>query len=199
MMFSSSPLGRTLVFVFMVAFGVVLDARALTPADLQRLLIPNSKAAVNFEEVRESPWLAAPIVSKGSMQVTPDGLEKRVESPKRETWRLLADRVEWQSADGRVNQIAYARAPALGALAGVMRRVIAGDLAGLQKDFDVQLAGDERAWRARLVPRDPQIRGQLESIEVQGTGGAIQVLVVVDRQGEKTTTRLQPRAPASHN
>ena len=193
----SSFFTRTLIVAFI--FGATLDAAALTPAELQRLLTPNAGATVNFEEVRESPWLAAPIVSKGSMQVTANGLEKRVESPKRETWRLLADRVEWQSADGRVNQIPYARAPALGALAGVMRRVIAGDVAGLQKDFDVQLAGDERAWRAQLVARDAQVRSQLESIEVQGTGGAIQVLVVVDHQGEKTTTRLQPRTPASHN
>jgi hypothetical protein len=188
---------RTLVFA--ILFGFAHEAWAITPAELQRLIVPNARAAVNFDEVRESPWLAAPVVSKGSMQVTADGLEKRVNSPKHETWRLLSDRVEWQSADGRVSQIPYTRAPALGALAGVMRRVIAGDVVGLQKDFDMQLAGDEHAWRAQLVPRDAQIRSQLESIEVQGTGGAIQVLVVVDRQGEKTTTRLQPRAPASHN
>jgi hypothetical protein len=36
------------------------------------------------------------------------------------------------------------------------------------------------------------VRRALESIEVQGTGGNVQVLIVIDRQGEKTTTRLQP-------
>jgi hypothetical protein len=63
---------------------------------------------------------------------------------------------------------------------------------GLQKDFEISLAGDEHAWRALLAPRDPQVRRALESIEVQGTGGDVQVLIVLDRQGEKTTTRLQP-------
>ena len=171
---------------------VALDAFALTAVDLQHLLKANARPSVTFEEVRESPWLAAPAVSKGSMRMTADGLEKRVDSPRRETWRLLADRVEWQGADGRVSQILYRQAPALGALAGVMRRVIAGDVVALQRDFNVELAGDEHAWRAQLIPRDAQVRSQLESVEVQGTGGAVQVLVVVDRQGEKTTTRLQP-------
>ena len=167
-------------------------AFAFAPADLQRLLKAHAKPVVAFEEVRESPWLSAPVVAKGSMRITPDGLEKRVESPRSETWLLLADRVEWHSADGRKSQILFSQAPALGALAKVLERVVAGDFAGLEKDFDINLGGNEHAWRALLAPRDPQVRRALESIEIQGTGADVQVLIVIDRQGEKTTTRLQP-------
>jgi hypothetical protein len=167
-------------------------AFAFAPADLQRLVKANAKPVVAFQEIRESPWLSAPVVSKGSMRITADGLEKRVESPRRETWLLLADRVEWHAADGRSSQISFSQAPALGALAKVLERVVAGDFVGLEKEFEITLAGDEHAWRALLAPRDPQVRRALESIEVQGTGGNVQVLIVIDRQGEKTTTRLQP-------
>jgi hypothetical protein len=32
----------------------------------------------------------------------------------------------------------------------------------------------------------------LEQVELQGTGGQLQVIIVVERQGERTTTRLNP-------
>jgi hypothetical protein len=181
-----------MAFVFALAASFALDALAFTTQDLQRLLKAGARPTVSFQEVRESPWLAAPVVSTGTMRSTPGVLEKHVESPSRETWRLLDDRVEWQAAGGSTKQILFSQAPALGALSGLMRRVVAGDLTSLQREFDIRVSGDEHAWRAQLVPRDAQIRQQLESVEVQGTGGAVQVLIVTDRQGEKTTTRFQP-------
>jgi hypothetical protein len=181
---------RSIVITWLGALSFA--AFAFGPADLQRLSQDHPRPDVSFQEVRESPWLSAPVVSKGSLRATSEGLEKRVETPRRETWRLLGDRVEWQAADGRANQILFSQAPAFGALASVLRRVVVGDFVGLEKDFDINLAGDEHAWRAQLAPRDPQVRRKLESIEVQGTGGDAQVLIVIDRQGEKTTTRLQP-------
>jgi hypothetical protein len=178
------------------AFGwlamVAVPAHALTPAQLQRLLQASPQPAMQFQEVRESPWLAAPITSRGTLRSTPEALEKRVESPRKETWRLLPDRMEWQAADGVVKQIRFADVPAAAALSDVMRHAVAGDFVSLQRDFDVEVSGDDRAWRALLKPRNPSIVRQLEQVELQGAGGMLQVIIVVERQGERTTTRLQP-------
>ncbi len=169
-----------------------VHAETLTVPQLQRMLQGSAKAAVAFQEIRESPWLSTPVTSRGAMRSSANVLEKRVDSPRQETWRLMADRIEWvgPSASG-TKQIFFTQAPALAALSQVMRRVVAGDLVALQADFDIKLSGDERVWSARLQPRAADVAKYLEQVELQGTGGYLQVIIVSERQGERTTTRLQ--------
>lgn len=168
-------------------------AWAITVPELQRLLQSSPKQSVPFEELRESPWLAAPQTSRGTMHSTPQSLEKRIESPRQETWRLLPDRIEFLGAGGTGGkQILFSQAPALAALADVMRRVVAGDLVALEREFRIELHGDERAWRAQLQPRSADVGRYLESVELQGTANRLQIIIVSERQGERTTTRLLP-------
>jgi hypothetical protein len=169
------------------------EAAALTVAQLQRALQAAPRTSVSYQEVRESPWLSTPVMSRGTMRSTPTALEKRVESPREETWRLLADRVEWvgPGASGS-KQILFTQAPALAALSQVMRLVVAGDLVALQRDFEISLSGDERVWSAQLQPRSADVARHLDHVELQGTAGHLQIIIVVERQGERTTTRLQP-------
>ena len=88
------------------------------------------------------------------MHSTPEALEKRVESPRQETWRLWPDRIEWAGpAPPDRKQILFSDAPALAALADALRRVVAGDLVALERDFKIELRGDERVWTAQLQPR----------------------------------------------
>lgn len=182
-----------LALVLALAGAAAVGANALTAAELQRLLQSSPRTAVAYQELRESPWLAAPMTSRGMMHSTAQSLEKRVESPRQETWRLLPDRVEWvgPGAAGR-KQILFSDAPALATLSDVMRRVVAGEIVALEREFTIELRGDERAWTAHLKPRKPEIARQLESVELQGTGARLQVIIVAERQGERTTTRLQP-------
>ena len=168
-------------------------ADAITVPELQRLLQAAPKQSVPFQELRESPWLAAPMASRGTLRSTPQWLEKHVESPRQETWRLLPDRIEWTGPGGAGNKhIMFSQAPALAALADVMRRVVAGDIAALERDFRIQVQGDEAAWRSQLQPRSADVGRYIESVELQGTGNRLQVIIVNERQGGRTTTRLEP-------
>ena len=182
---------RCLLLAMMLASLQAGAAGALSVLELQRLLQSSAKPTVSFQEQRESPWLSAPMISRGTMRSSPNALEKRVESPRQEIWRLLPDRIEWVGAGGS-KQILFSQAPALAALSDVMRRVVAGDIVALERDFRIQLSGDERAWRAQLQPRSTDVSRHLEQVELQGTGGQLQVIIVVERQGERTTTRLAP-------
>lgn len=187
--------GLALALVLVVASAGIgaAENQAPTVEQLQRALQATPRPSVNYQEVRESPWLSSPVISRGTMRSTPTALEKRVESPRRETWRLLADRVEWVGPGAtEAKQILFTQAPALAALSEVMRRVVAGDLGALQRDFDIRLAGNERVWSAQLQPRSADVARYLDHVELQGTGGQLQVIIVVERQGERTTTRLQP-------
>ena len=165
-------------------------AHAMTPAELQRLLQSGPRGAVAFEEVRESPWLSAPATSRGTLRSTPQALEKRVESPRQETWRLLADRLEWVGPGGARKELLFSQAPALQVLADVTRRAVACDFAALERDFHIAIQGDARAWSAQLRPRASAAARQLESVDLQGAGAQLQVVIVTDRRGERTTTRL---------
>lgn len=167
-------------------------AQTLSVGGLQRLLQGGLGAEVRFTEVRESRWLAAPIASSGTMRSSATMLEKRVEQPRRETWRILSDRMQVSTPDSdSVKEIPLDGAPAAAALAHALRRVMAGDLTALNKDFRLELSGDERDWALKLTPRDQDVTRQLRQIDLQGAGRRLSVIVIVESQGDRTTTRLQ--------
>lgn len=179
------------VGLLLAGFGMG-PANALTVPELQRLLKSRATQSLTFQESRESPWLAAPVESRGTMHSSQGLLEKRVMTPRQEIWRLKFDRMEWVGPDGVASrQILFNDAPALAALANALRLVVAADLAALEPDFLIQVQGEERQWTVRLQPKNSEVGRQLDHLELQGTGSELQVLVVVERQGERTTTRFQ--------
>ena len=182
----------------LLPLGVLLSvagaafAEALSVEHLQRLLQEAPHADVRFTETRESRWLGAPIESSGTMRSNAMMLEKRVERPRPETWRILSDRMQVTApgSDG-VKEVMLDRAPVAAALATTLRRVMAGHLEALNKDFQLELSGDEREWTLQLTPRDPDVARQLKEIGLQGAGGRLAVIVIQESQGDRTTTRLQ--------
>ena len=182
---------------WLVRSGVLLGvasaafAQALSPGRLQRLLQDAPHADVRFTELRESRWLAVPVESSGSMRSTATMLEKRVEQRRPEIWRILSDRMQVSTpgSDG-VKEILLDQAPAAAALANTLRRVMAGDLDALVKDFRLELSGDEREWSLQLTPRHPDVARQIKQIGVQGAGRRLSVIVILESRGDRTTTRL---------
>jgi hypothetical protein len=168
-------------------------ALALTVPELQHLLQASPRNAVAFTETRESPWLAVPAETRGIMHSKPGVLEKRVESPRKETWRMLPDRVEYVgSGDTGTKQILFSQSPAVAVLAETLRRLVAGDLLALQRDFQIDLRGDRHAWTAHLKPTAGEAARYLDHLELKGAGTELRVITVIERQGERTTTRLDP-------
>lgn len=181
------------LFVGLSLAGVGMGhAGALTMPEMQRLLKSGSMQSVTFKETRESPWLAAPIESRGTMHSSHGLLEKRVINPRQETWRLRFDRLEWAGPDGvATRQILFKDAPAVAALANALRLVVAAELAALETDFRIEVVGDEHEWSVRLQPKNAGVSRHIDYLEIQGKASELQVLVVVERLGERTTTRFQ--------
>lgn len=167
---------------------------ALSVPELERLLQASPRESVSFVETRESPWLTLPVQSTGTMRSGPDVLEKRVVTPRIETWRMLPDRVEWLGPDGTTTrQILFSQSPGLAVLADTLRRVVAGDLANLDRTFSMETRGNDANWILRMNPRGGDAARYLDHVEIEGGRGEIRVISVVERQGERTTTRLQSR------
>jgi hypothetical protein len=170
------------------------QSAALSVPELERLLQASPRDSVSFVETRESPWLTLPVQSTGTMRSGPDVLEKRLETPRIETWRMLTDRVEWVGPDGTTTrQILFSQSPGLAVLADTLRRVVAGDLANLDRTFKMETRGNLDNWILRLHPRGGDSARYLDHVELEGGRGEIRVISVVERQGERTTTRLHPR------
>jgi hypothetical protein len=167
------------------------SAQALSMARLQHLLQDAPHTEVRFTELRESRWLAAPIESSGTMRSNSKMLEKQVEQPSSETWRILGDRMQVRAPGSEsVKEILLDKAPAAAALARTLRYVMSGDLEALNKDFRLELSGDEREWALQLTPRHPDVARQLKEIDLQGAGPLLLVIVILESQGDRTTTRL---------
>jgi hypothetical protein len=167
-------------------------AQPLSVARLQRLLQDLPQAEVRFTELRESRWLATPVESSGTLRSSAGMLERQVEVPRRETWRILDDRMQLSTpGSDKVIDIPLDTAPAVAALAHTLRSVMAGNLDALSADFQLALSGDERDWTLQLTPRRPDVARQLARISVQGAGRRLSAIVIIENQGDRTTTRLQ--------
>lgn len=186
-------IARFVMLSFCLLGSGMAAVQPLTTSDLQKMLQSAPKVDTPFHEVRQSPWLASPVESRGIVRSFPQSLEKQVDSPKRETWRLLSDRLEWSGPDGVVKkEIFFSKAPALAALSDAMRRLVAGDLLALERDFRITVQGNWSLWTARLQPHSTEVSRHLEYLEIQGAGNQLLVLIVIERKGERTMTRFYP-------
>jgi hypothetical protein len=184
-----SPLRLALAALALAAAGPAA-AQPLDAATLQRLLQSSARHDLRFTESRESKWLGTPVLSSGSMSASPAMLEKRVEQPRRETWRILKDRMSVTDDSGFTKEFLFDEVPAVAALANAMRNAVAGDVAALRTDFELHVDGDERLWTVELKPRRADVSRYLSQIELQGSRGRLQAIVVLETQGDRTITRL---------
>ncbi len=182
--------GIALIGVLLSNCFDVAAAEVLTTATLQRLLQARPQRDLRFTEVRESQWLEAPAQSSGVMRATAAVLEKRIEEPRHETWRILKDRMQLQTDTGPPKEVLFKDAPEVAPLAGALLDIVAGDLAALENDFQVTVAGDERLWTVQLKPRHAGVSRSLTRLDLQGSGSRLQMFVILETQGNRTTTRL---------
>ena len=109
---------RTALMGLALVWAAIAAAQPITVAGLQRLLQEAPKRELRFQETRESPWLAVPVEASGSMKSSATMLEKQLEHPRRETWRILVDRLQLITPGSTPpKQFMFSQAPAVAALA----------------------------------------------------------------------------------
>jgi hypothetical protein len=73
----------------------------------------------------------------------------------------------------------------LGATLGMMERVLAGDPAGLEKNFSVAAGGTDSAWTLTLTPKDPSWARFVKSVSVAG-GAHVDSVAYLEANGDRT-------------
>jgi hypothetical protein len=170
---------------------------AFTLPALMQALAAVPAAQAHFTEVRRMQLLRVPLEVQGTLRyVRPDTLERRVHSPYEETILIEGNRVNIDNpARGERRSYALASLPAAYALVESLRATLAGDLAALERHYDVRFAGGRAAWTLSLVPRDAGVAQMLAAVRLQGSAARITRIEFDEAAGDRTVMTIREIKP----
>lgn len=147
-----------------------------------------------FVERKFSALLKAPVESSGTLSFrAPDLLERRTETPQRETVRIEGNTVSYESAamrGGGKRTFSLSDAPPLAALIESLRATLAGDLPTLRRLYEVTWSAQKSGWQLTLVPRDRGVRDAVEKVILRGVGGDVSAVEIVETGGDLTLLQI---------
>jgi hypothetical protein len=159
--------------------------------DLQQLSDQLAKPAVvrgNFIQEKHLRALPKPLTSKGRFVLAKEfGLLWLLDTPLKQDYRISPAGIArrdaangWQllpnkSAGAEQNRLFLA--------------VLQGDSSGLQRDFELQLKGDAKAWQLTLTPRSLLLQQVFKQINIEG-GELVQRIELLETQGDSTLLKM---------
>ena len=149
---------------------------------------PGVEAA--FEERKEIALLAAPIETRGVIYfVPPDRFARFTTAPGESALVVEGDQVRLrEGAAARVIELSGNRVARV-----FVENFVAlwsGDRERLERLYALEIQGARDAWELRLVPRRAPLADVISSITLRGDRDAMRELVVLERDGDRTTTRF---------
>jgi hypothetical protein len=177
--------------------AVLAAARAAAdppPATLEALMEGMARAqgvVAEFRETKEIALLAAPLTSRGVLHyVPPDRMVRRTLEPAPATLVVDGARVRFDDGSG-APPLDLSGDPSARAFVENVTLVFRGDLDALRRRYEVRFEADPPRWRLLLEPRDAMVRRFVERLELAGEGEALREMVLVERDGDRTTTRFE--------
>jgi hypothetical protein len=163
--------------------------------DIQALMremaqVPASRS--RFVETRHIALLTRPLELKGSLSYErPNRLSKHVQSPFDELLSVEGDAATLvNKTTGEQRFVSLREQPAMGALVASVRATLAGDLAQLERHYKVEFSGARGSWSLRLVPRDSQVRGYVETIALAGAEARLKRIEIVETGGDRSVMTI---------
>jgi hypothetical protein len=174
-----------LCFVALLALVATMAANAAPDsAALLARLARTPPASTAFTEVRFSALLAEPLVVSGMLDYESAGvLNRRVETPYRETTTISGETVRVERPGETTRTFALRRAPELRGLLTGMIGLLTGNGSFIGEHFTITTAGDDSSWRIDLEPRDGRVRQRLSGIRVTGGGDESRCFAILDTEG----------------
>jgi Outer membrane lipoprotein carrier protein LolA-like len=172
-----------------------LSAKA--PADAQALLrkmaeIPGLEA--KFREEKKLALLKAPLVSEGRLFYKRGGYLARItEKPSPSTVRITPSALEVNNGDGFQRIDLRGRAD-IKLFVESFARVLAGDYAALSSLYTISFkpgSAPAERWTLTLVPKAGSLVHLVKSLELEGTGYAVQVIRVNETKGDSAATYVE--------
>jgi hypothetical protein len=162
--------------------------------DLATLLHRDAPATADFHELQYRRVLKAPLERSGELHFEPPAtFEKRVRLPVSETYRIEGETLSMSLPDRATRQISLRNQPLLGGLLLGFKAIIGGQLDSLGASFSTSVAGTAEQWTLDLRPLQPEVAKYIDVIHASGRRSEPLRFEVVERNGDRTVTDIEPR------
>ena len=164
------------------------SAQALSALELMQRLATVPASQASFTETRHSSLLKTPLVVTGRLVYRrPDRLEKHVQSPFIESTVIDGSRLSMTRGGDAGRTMNVPAGPAQ-ALVESLRATLAGDLAALERHFNVHLQGNLDAWTLTLIPREAALADVVTRVEIAGNDANLRRIEVLEASGDRSVT-----------
>lgn len=187
-----------------VLIGMLVMA-AWTPAaaadwgveQLMREFAQVKSSRAKFVERKHMAILNAPLESSGTLIYTAPGrLEKHTLAPQQESLVLERDRLTLESKSRNQRRtFALHDHPMVWAFVESIRSTLAGDLATLNRFYQVTLDGGEHQWRLTLKPVESDMQNVVSEIRIGGSRNRVNTIEIIETQGDRSVMTITADAP----
>lgn len=161
--------------------------------DLQQLSEQLAKPATihgGFIQEKHLRALPQPLTSKGNFVLAKDfGLLWLLDTPLKQDYRITAAGIARRENDENGGWQMIPNKSAGAEQNRLFLAVLQGDSSGLQRDFELNLSGDARAWKLALVPRSLMLKQVFTQINIDG-GALVQRIELLETQGDSTVLKM---------
>jgi hypothetical protein len=163
-------------------------ARAGAPvAKIQAMLAKPDVLCGRFDQTKQLAGLKKPLVSHGRFCVLASkGVLWRTLKPFPNTLRLTRDEIVHLQGERVAMRLEAKNEPVVRMINGVMFSLLGGDLAQLDKLFEVDGRADAGSWQVALKAREPALAKAIGAISLEG-GAYVKSIVMQEASGDKTT------------
>jgi hypothetical protein len=168
--------------------------------DIERLMQDLAQVKVakgRFVERKYLGILTAPLESSGTLiYIAPSRLEKHTLAPRAESLLLERDQLTIESKQpNRRRMVLLQDYPVVWMFVESIRSTLAGDLALLQRFYEITLDGEERKWRLVLKPSDPKMQELMSEIRISGERNWINAIEFFESGGDRSVMTITRDVP----
>ncbi|MDE2069952.1 MAG: outer membrane lipoprotein carrier protein LolA [Gammaproteobacteria bacterium] len=172
----------------------LLAASAVPAATTPRIPVAFS---ARFVETRSLPGFDTPLVSHGVLSVDATrGFRWEITAPYHYVFEMNGGEAREQLPDGSVRQLDPAQAPWLAAVEQIFVGALSGNMAQLQRYFDVHVQPLAQGQRVTLTPRPGPLSRAIAGIEVvESAPGRPEQIDIRETSGGSLQLRFTPTGP----
>lgn len=188
---------RLLLLLLALATALPVCAANWDIPTLMRALAANPGGTARFVERKYLAVLDAPIESSGTLAYRPPArLERHTERPRPESLVLDGDALTLSRPSGELH-MELRDYPDVAALIESIRSTLAGNRAALERNYLLSLSGERADWTLDLLPSNTDIAALVLRIRIEGQGGQVHAVEILQADGDRSVMQITPLAPAT--
>jgi len=156
-------------------------------AKIQAMLAKPDVLCGRFDQTKQLAGLKKPLASNGRFCVVAGkGVLWRTLKPFPNTLRLTRDEIVHLQGERVAMRLEAKNEPVVRMINGVMFSLLGGDLAQLDKLFEVDGTAEAAGWQVALKAREPALAKAVGAISLEG-GAYVKSIVMQEASGDRTT------------